>query len=375
MDEKKEEKKEVQKKELKTDEVPTKMMAAVLNSYTGVKTGASIREDFPVPKITGDFNVLIEVHAGSINPIDYKIALGGLKPVLPYQMPVALGYDLSGIVVSVGKKVTKFKRGDEVYGRVGSIHMGTLAEYALANEGVLAMKPRNLTHVEACSIPLVGLTTMQAFQKMKGIKKGDSTFINAGAGGVGTFALQYAKKVLGLHVSTTASEGAGHNLCASLGADTIIDYKKKKFYEELKDIDCMYDLSGEFAEGFKIVKEGGYVISIAGPLDSDETSRKFGPGVDGSGFKLSSCLMCCVGCILDCKANPVKAAAAKKKIHYAGLLMTPSSADLEILAGHIENGLIVPVVDKVFPLKEAVEALVYLESGRAKGKVVVKVRD
>jgi len=131
MDEKKEEKKEVQKKELKTDEVPTKMMAAVLNSYTGVKTGASIREDFPVPKITGDFNVLIEVHAGSINPIDYKIALGGLKPVLPYQMPVALGYDLSGIVVSVGKKVTKFKRGDEVYGRVGSIHMGTMLNMPL----------------------------------------------------------------------------------------------------------------------------------------------------------------------------------------------------------------------------------------------------
>jgi len=150
---------------------------------------------------------------------------------------------------------------------------------------------------------------------------------------------------------------------------------KKKFYEELKNIDCMFDLSGEFLDGFKIVKQGGYVVTIAGPIDGDEATRKFGPGPDGSGFHLGACALCCIGCFLDHKAKTPKEEAAKKKIHYSAILMTPSGAELDVLTAHIESGLIVPVVDKVFPLKEAVEALVYLESGRAKGKVVVKVRD
>ncbi|TXK74530.1 NADP-dependent oxidoreductase [Paenibacillus sp. N3.4] len=236
------------------------MKAMVIDRY-GKKMPLRLAE-LPVPEV-GEQDVLVEIHAASLNPIDFKIRDGKTKFLLKYNFPLILGNDFSGKITKLGSKVTTFKVGDEVYGRPRKSRIGTFAEYIAINEEDISLKPQNLSFEEAASIPLIGLTTLQAFADIMGLKKDQKILIHAGAGGVGTFAIQLAK-VMGAYVATTASD-KGYKLVKSLGADLIINYKKQNFDEILKDYDAVYDtLGGEALEkSFKVLKPHGKIVSIS----------------------------------------------------------------------------------------------------------------
>lgn len=297
--------------------------------------------DLPEPEV-GDYDVLTEIHAASFNPIDFKIRDGQAQTLLKYEMPLILGNDFSGIVKQVGNKVKKFKVGDEVYGRPNKSRIGTFAEYIAVHENEVALKPANLSFEEATSIPLVGLTSYQAIHDILQLSSGQKILIQAGSGGVGTFAIQLAKS-MGLFVATTTSK-AGAELVKSLGADQIIDYKTEQFDEMLKNYDGVFDtIGGETLErSFKVVKEGGKIVSIAGVPNADMS----------------------------------KLTELEKRYHveYTYLFMKPSGDQLTIITKLIESGQIKPVIDQVFPFEDAQKAIEYSEIGRAKGKIILSIK-
>ncbi|MCJ8012247.1 NADP-dependent oxidoreductase [Paenibacillus sp. KQZ6P-2] len=313
----------------------------------------------PMPNI-GEQDVLVEIHAASLNPIDFKIKEGKMKFLLNYRFPLILGNDFSGVVVKVGARVNTFKPGDEVYGRPRKNRIGTLAEFIAVHEEDIWLKPQNLTFEEAASIPLVGLTTYQAFVDILNLQKGQKILIHAGSGGVGTFAIQLAK-LMGVFVATTASD-KGHELVKSLGADLIINYKTENFEEMLTRYDAVFDtLGGEVLEkSFRILKPGGQIVSI-----SDMPNASFGKEAKLGWMKTA---------ILSIASRKIKALEKKSQVRYHFLFMKPSGAQLKVLKEFIEEGRIKPVIDKVYQLKDAGQAFHYLESGRSKGKVVIRIK-
>ena len=198
--------------------------------------------DMPDPELRED-EVLVEVHAAGVNMLDAKIRNGEFKLILPYRPPFILGHDVAGVVVRVGPRVRRFKAGDEVYARPDDFRIGAFAEYIGVKEDSLAIKPSVLTMEEAASIPLVGLTAWQALIEKADLKKGQKVVIQAGSGGVGTFAIQLAKH-LGATVATTTSS-ANVELVKSLGADVVIDYKKDAFEDLLRDYDAVLNSQDE----------------------------------------------------------------------------------------------------------------------------------
>ncbi|NWL88139.1 NADPH:quinone reductase [Paenibacillus sp. 79R4] len=313
----------------------------------------------PMPDI-GEQDVLVEIHAASLNPIDYKIKQGKAKILLNYKFPLILGNDFSGVVVKVGRRVNTFKPGDEVYGRPRKNRIGTLAEFIAVHEEDLWLKPQNLTFEEAASIPLIGLTTYQAFVDILNLQKGQKILIHAGSGGVGTFAIQLAK-LMGAFVATTASE-KGDELVKSLGADLIINYKKENFEEILTGYDAVFDtLGGEALEkSFRILKPGGQIVSISGLPNA-----RFGKETKAGWLKTA---------IFSIASRKIKAQEKKSQTRYHFLFMKPSGEQLMVIKGFMEGGLIRPVIDKVYPLKDTEQAFHYLESGRAKGKVIISIK-
>jgi len=332
------------------------MKAMIIDSYGQVPMRL---ENMPMPEI-GDNEVLAEIHAASINPIDFKIRDGKVKLLVKYNMPLILGNDFSGVVAKVGAKVTRFKVGDEIYGRPRKSKIGTFAEYIAIHEDDIAFKPKNLSFEEAASIPLVGLTAYQALTDILQLQKGQKIFIQAGAGGVGTFAIQLAK-LMGATVATTASE-AGANLVTSLGADEIIYYKSEKFEEILKNYDAVFDtLGGKTLEkSFKVLKSGGKIVSVSG-LPNARFGRE-------NGFGFFKTLLFAIA------SNKLTKLEKKHKVHYSFLFMKPSGEQLRLIANYIETGNIKPIIDRVFPFEDAQKALEYAELGRAKGKIIVKIR-
>lgn len=315
--------------------------------------------EMPTPEI-GEYEVLAEIHAASINPIDFKIRDGKVKLLVKYKMPLILGNDFSGVVAKVGAKVTRFKAGDEIYARPRKSKIGTFAEYIAIHEDDIALKPKNLNFEEAASIPLVGLTSYQALTDILQLKKGQKILIQAGAGGVGTFAIQLAK-LMGATVATTASE-AGANLVKSLGADEIINYKTEKFEEILKNYDAVFDtLGGEILEkSFGIIKDGGKLVSVSG-LPNARFGKEYGSGF----FKTL---------LFSAASHKLTGLEKKHNVQYTFLFMKPSGEQLRIIANFIETGKIKPIIDKVFSFKDAQKAMEYAESGRAKGKIILKIR-
>ncbi|WP_342534856.1 NADP-dependent oxidoreductase [Lysinibacillus sp. FSL K6-1151] len=332
------------------------MKAMVINQYG--KAPMQLAE-IPTPEI-GEYEILAEIHAASINPIDFKIRDGKVKLLIQYKMPLILGNDFSGVVVKVGTKVTRFKVGDEIYARPRKSKIGTFAEFIAIHEDDIALKPKNLSFEEAASIPLVGLTSYQALHDIMHLQKGQKILIHAGSGGVGTFAIQLAK-VMGATVATTASE-AGANLVTSLGADEVINYKTEKFEEILGNYDAVFDtLGGETLEkSFGIIKNGGKIVSVSGMPNA-----RFAKENDSGFFKT-----------LLFSAASYKLTALEKKHHaqYSFLFMKPSGDQLRIIADYIESGKIKPVIDRTFTFEEAQKAMGYAESGRAKGKIIVKIK-
>lgn len=307
-----------------------------------------------------DHEVLVEVHATGVNLLDSKIRNGEFKLFMPYKTPFVLGHDVAGIVTKIGSKVSKFKVGDAVYSRPADFRIGTFAEFVAVNENDLAHKPQNLNMDEAASIPLVGLTAWQALVEKMNIKKGQKIFIQAGSGGVGTFAIQLAKH-LGAFVATTTS-AANTNLVKSLGADLVIDYKTQDFETILRDYDFVLNSQDTktLEKSLNILKPNGKVVSISGPPDVDYANEA---GMSWF-FKI----------IMRALSFSIKNKAGKRNIDYSFLFMRADGKALTEITKLIEAGIIKPVIDKVFPFEQTNEALEYVETGRSKGKVVVKVK-
>lgn len=333
------------------------MKAFIVERYG--KNNALKQTDMPTPELRDD-EVLIEVHAAAVNLIDAKVRNGEFKLILPYRTPFILGHDVAGVVVRAGSRVRQFKAGDEVYARPRDLRIGTFAEFVAAHEDTVALKPRNISMEEAASIPLVGLTAWQALVEKAKLRKGQKVFIQAGSGGVGTFAIQLAKH-LGATVATTTSTG-NIALVKSLGADVVIDYKKEAFEEQLHDYDVVLNSQDEktLKKSLGVLKPGGQVMSITSPPDP-----QFGKDIKAAWP---------VRLIFRALSASVRRHAQRLKISYTFVFMRGSGSQLKQITTLIESGVIRPVVDKVFPFESTNDAIAYVESGRAKGKVVIKVR-
>jgi NADPH:quinone reductase-like Zn-dependent oxidoreductase len=333
------------------------MKAFIVDRY-GKKDGVRIGE-MPDPELQED-DVLVQIHAASVNPLDLKITDGKLKLILPYRLPLILGNDLAGVVVRVGSRVRRFKPGDEVYARPDQDRIGAFAEFISMNEDAVAIKPKELTMEEAASIPLVGLTAWQVLIERANLKKGQKVLIHAGSGGVGTFAIQLAKHV-GAIVATTTST-ANLDWVKRLGADIVIDYSKDDFATILRDYDVVLNsLGGEVLEkSLQVLKPGGKLISISGPPDPD-----FAKDI-GASWILRQ--------VIRLLSYRIRKKAKRHRVSYSFLFMRASGDQLREIGSLMDSGAIRPVVDRVFPFESTKEALAYVEKGRAKGKVVVKVR-
>ncbi|WP_053268278.1 NADP-dependent oxidoreductase [Pseudomonas chlororaphis] len=313
----------------------------------------------PEPEVL-DNDVLVQIHAASVNVLDLKIKSGGFKLILPYDLPLILGNDVAGTVIGVGAGVRNFKIGDEVYARPDDYRIGTFAERIAINESSLALKPGNLSMVEASALPLVALTAWQTLVETANLKKGQKVLIQAGSGGVGTIAIQLAKH-LGAFVAATTST-ANVDWVAALGADVVIDYKKQDFSTVLRHYDVVLNSLGndELKKSLQILKPGGHLISISGPPTPAFAAAR------GLAWPLQQ--------VLRLLSFGIRHKAKKKGIQYTFVFMRADGEQLRQITPLVESGSIRPVVDKVFPLQETAEALAYVDSGRAKGKVVVRVR-
>ncbi|OWW04521.1 NADPH:quinone oxidoreductase [Rhizobium sp. R72] len=333
------------------------MKAFLIDRYA--KGGALRLGEIPEPKLR-DNDVMVEVHAASVNPLDSKIRDGEFKLILPYRLPLVLGNDVAGIVVRVGANVRKFKPGDEVYSRPAKNRIGTFAEYIAIDEADVAMKPNNLSMNEAASIPLVALTTWQVLVERANLRKGQKVLIHAGSGGVGALAIQLAK-YLGAHVATTTST-ANIALVESLGADVAVDYKIDDFAKVLQGYDVVLNSLGKdtLEKSLDVLKPGGKLISISGPPDPDFARQ------NGSGWLLQQ--------VMRLLSSGIRRKSRRRGISYSFHFMTANGAQLGKITSLIEAGAIRPVMDRVFPFEKTNEALTYVETGRAKGKVVIAVK-
>lgn len=315
--------------------------------------------ELPEPSVR-DTDVLVEVHAAGVNLIDSKVRAGEFKPILPYRPPFILGHDVAGIVTRVGSKVRRFKPGDEVYSRPRDGRIGSFAEYIAIDQDDVALKPADISMEAAASIPLVGLTAWQAFVERAHLKKGQKVFIQAGSGGVGTFAIQLARH-LGATVATTTS-AANADMVKSLGADTVVDYRKDDFEKVLSGYDVVLNSQDPktLEKSLGVLKQGGKLVSISGPADPEFAQKQ---GLNPV-LKL----------VLRLLSRGVRAKARRRGVSYSFLFMQAQGEQLGRITSLIESGAIRPVVDRVFPFDQTNEALAYVETGRAKGKVVIKVR-
>jgi NADPH:quinone reductase-like Zn-dependent oxidoreductase len=333
------------------------MKAFIINRYGKKEKLQSAEIAEPVLK-TND--VLVQIHAASVNVLDAKIRNGEFKLFLPYKPPFTLGHDVAGIVIKVGLGVKKFKAGDEVYARPVDHRIGTFAELIAINENDVALKPGNLSMEESASIPLVGLTAWQALVEKANVKKGQKVFIQAGSGGVGTFAIQLAKH-LGATVATTTS-AKNIDLVKSLGADLVIDYKKDDFETILKDYDVVLNSQDAktLEKSLRILKPGGKLISISGPPDA-----AFAKEIKAPWF---------VKLIMRLLSAGVRKKAKRLNVSFSFLFMRAEGTQLSQITSLIDAGIIKPVIDKVFPFEQTNDAMAYVETGRAKGKVVIKIK-
>jgi NADPH:quinone reductase-like Zn-dependent oxidoreductase len=334
------------------------MKALVLNSYGGADGLAFT--DLPRPAIKPN-EILVQVYAAGLNPIDYMIPKGDFKPLMRFKLPATMGSDLAGVVVEVGGSVRRFKVGDAVYASLFDLGIGSFAEFAAVPEHAAALKPASLDFVQAASMPMVGLTSWQAFNEHAQLKPGQKVFIPAGSGGIGTFAIQLAKH-LGATVATTTSTG-NLELVRSLGADEVIDYKKQEFEDVLSGYDTVLGtVRGDALEkALRILKPQSSVVSLIGPPDAAFGRKR------GMNF-----LMTFVFGLLSRKIIKL---AKKRDATYSFLFVRPDGRQLEKIAALVDGGKIRPVIDKVFPFDSLKEGLAYLQQGRSKGKVVIRMRD
>jgi NADPH:quinone reductase-like Zn-dependent oxidoreductase len=330
------------------------MRAFVVGRY-GSKDGVQMRE-VPAPDV-GEHDVLVQVRAASVNGLDAKIRDGQFKLILPYRVPFVLGHDLAGQVVRTGSAVRSFAPGDEVYARPGTDHIGTFAELAAVHEDDLARKPVTLTMEESAALPLVALTAWQALVERANLQPGQKILIHAGSGGVGTIAIQLARH-LGAYVATTTST-ANTGWVKDLGADVVIDYKREDFEQVLRGYDVVLDsLGGQTLEkSLRVLRPGGIAVGLAGPPDP-AFAREIGANPV---VRLATVLL----------SARTRLQARRRHVRYSFLFMKASGEQLRTIGALADAGTITPVIDQVFPFNSTKDAMAYVESGRAKGKVVV----
>ena len=307
------------------------MKAAIIRDYeTDIEIGEVGEPDLQ------DDSVLISVHAASLNPIDYILQSGAMKDNIPLQFPHVMGFDVSGVITSMGSKVSGFKVGDAVFARANQEDAGAIAEIARLKADEMALKPENIGHVEAASVPLAGLTAWQALVTKGNLKKGEKVLIHAGSGGVGTLAIQIAKHI-GAHVATTCSP-RNADLVRDLGADVVIDYNTQEFEDQLSDYDMVFDMLGgeTLNRSFKVLKEGGRLVSIKGQ-DTDDLASEHG-------------------------------------VRFEWFFMEPNGEMLGQLATLIEKGTIRTIIDSTYGIAETAKAYSALKEGHAVGKIVVEIR-
>ncbi len=311
------------------------MRAVVINEY-GDRSKLKMAEiEKPKP---GKGQVLIEMKATSINPIDWKVREGYLKEQLSFEFPAVLGWDAAGIIEEVGEGVETFEQGDRVFVRPQTTNRGTYAEYIVTEADLLAKVPNNSTFNEAAAVPLAGLTAWQALNDFGKIKEGDRVLIHAGAGGVGSMAIQIAKRQ-GAFVIATGSEKS-EQIIRDLGADQFVNYKKETLTDAVKDVDFVFDTIGGKTqeESYKVIKEGGSLVSITQPPNEEKAGEH---GVK-AGF----------------------------------LWLEPNGKQLAILADMMGEGILKPVIDEVLAFSEEglQKAHELSESGRAKGKIIIAMQ-
>ncbi len=333
------------------------MKAFIVDSYG--KRRALRLADMPHPELRDD-EVLVQIHAAGVNLLDSKIRNGEFKLILPYRLPLILGHDVAGVVVKVGPRVRQFELGDEVYARPDDFRIGTFAEFVRVKETSLALKPKGLTMEEAASIPLVALTAWQALVEKANLQKGQKVLIQAGSGGVGTLAIQLAKH-LGATVATTTS-ATNVALVKSLGADVVIDYRTQDFEDVLRDYDVVLNSQdGKTLEkSLRVLKRGGKLISISGPPDPEFAAESGAPGF--------------VRLIMRLLSAGIRRKAKSRGVSFSFLFMKANGSQLREITRLIDAGFIRPVIHRVFPFESTNEAMAYVEGGRARGKVVIKVR-
>jgi len=329
------------------------MKAFIADKYG--KKSALRAADVPEP-VVGAHDVLVEIHAAALNPVDTKIKSGEFKLVLAYKPPFVLGHDMAGVVLAVGSAVRRFATGDEVYARPRDLRIGTLAQRIAVAEDDLATKPASLSMAEAAALPLVALTAWQALVEKAGVQPGQKVLIHAGSGGFGTIAIQLAKH-LGAYVATTTST-PNVDWVRDLGADLVIDYRTQDFTALVRDYDVVLDsLSGETLErSLQVLRPGGVAIGIGGPPDPD-----FAKVVGKPMLRPVMALL----------SRKVRAEARRRNVTYSFLFMHADGAQLTKIAALVDAGAIRPVVDRIFDFTDTVAALDYVDTGRAKGKVVV----
>jgi NADPH:quinone reductase-like Zn-dependent oxidoreductase len=333
------------------------MRAYVLERYGSPEGSRLMEVPAPTPRPS---DILVEVRAAGLNPVDFKFRQGKLRAILRQTLPFVLGNELAGEVIAVGSDVKRFRVGDRVFARVAKDRGGAFADQACVDEIHAAHMPRNPDFTAAAAVPLAGLTALQALRDELDVKPGQRVFISGGAGGVGTFAIQIAK-LLGAHVTTTASK-RGEALVRSLGCDEVIDYTSQSISEAGRRYDAGFDLIGgkTLEQMFEIMKPGTKIVSIAG-LPEPQTAIK-----DLGGRRALAAMFWVI-------SYGIRSRARRSGVSYRYLFMHPSGTDLAQLAELIEQGKLKVIVDKTYPFANISEALAYVESGRAKGKVVVTI--
>jgi NADPH:quinone reductase-like Zn-dependent oxidoreductase len=328
------------------------MKAFVVEHYG--KNGLRAAE-IPEPRV-GPSDVLVRVIAASINPLDRMVRDGEFKRLLKYKRPFVLGHDVAGIVARVGADVRDFKIGDEVYARPRDLRIGTFAEYIAIDRADLALKPKSLTMPESAAVPLVALAAWQALVDLAQVKPGQKVLVHAGAGGLGSTVIQLAKH-LGAYVATTA-HGRDAMRVRGLGASEVIDYTQEDFATVLSGYDVVLDSLGgaTLSKSLTVLRPGGLAVSVVGPPDA-----AFAHQVGQPLLKPVMALM----------SRRVRAQARRLGVRYSFFFMKANGAQLRSLAALYDAGTLRPVLDRTFPFAETLEAMAYVEHGRAKGKVVV----
>ncbi len=281
---------------------------------------------------------------------------GEFKLLLRYKTPFVLGHDAAGVVTQVGADVRGYKVGDEVYTRPRDLRIGTFAESIAVDHADIALKPKSLTMEESAAVPLVALAAWQALVDLAQVKPGQKVLVHAGAGGLGSTVVQLAKD-LGAYVATTA-HGNDEEKVRSLGAHEVIDYRKADFADSLSGYDLVLDSLGgdNLAKSLTVLRPGGLAISVVGPPDAAFAQQVGRPLLKP---------------VMSLMSLKVRARARKLGVRYVFLFMRASGTQLKTLAALYDAGRLRPVLDRTFPFDETLDAMAYVEQGRAKGKIVV----